>query len=181
MEPEALKKSRIEVSSVDQFPLRERTPADIERQVTQMSPSSPLEELCGAIDAADWLLARAKTIDQLMKQIAMAWIERNGEFDIGEMHYSVGYTSTVKCLNVPQAGHAVLEAAGGDVDRLLEVLVAQPYKHATVRNLIDQRIYGRLFIPHRTGRLINGIPEPLLKCTDKRFLSKPVAQSKEHQ
>jgi hypothetical protein len=150
--------------------LRERTPADIERQVVATRSESSQDELAAAIDAAEWLLARAKTIDHLMKQIAIGWVERNGEFDIGDMHYSVGYSTTMKCLNVPQVAHAVLDSAGGDFNRLLDALVAQPYKHGTVRTLIEKKVYGQLFKPHRTGRLINGIPERILKRTDKRFL-----------
>ena len=80
--------------------LSERTPSDVERQVMGVSAESSLDELSAALDASDWLLARAKTIDRLMKQIAIAWIDRNGEFAIGDMRYSVGFSLTVKCLNV---------------------------------------------------------------------------------
>lgn len=156
--------------------LHERSPGDIERQVVSVSPVSPLDALSAALDAAEWLLSRARTIDALMKQIAMEWIERNGEFDIGDQHYSVGYSTTVKCLDVPQAGHAVLEAAGGDVDQLIAVLVAQPYKHGTVRSLLDQRLYASFFKVTRSGRLVNGVPERVLKRADKRFLPRPVTK-----
>src|SRR5687768_8394554 len=72
--------------------LSERPPSDVERQVMGLSPESSLDELCAALDASDWLLARAKTIDRLMKQIAIAWIDRNGEFAIGDVRYSVGFS-----------------------------------------------------------------------------------------
>ena len=150
--------------------LRERTPAEIECQVMSVSAMSTLDDLCAALDAAEWLLSRARTIDGLMKQIAIAWIDRNGEFEIGDQYYAVGYSTTVKCLDTSQTGHAVLEAGGGDVDRLLSVLIAQPYKHASVRNLLPQKQYGSLFKVIRNGRLVNGTPERVLKRGDKRFL-----------
>jgi hypothetical protein len=150
--------------------LKERTPAYIERQVMEVSVQSELDDLAAALDATDWLLARAKTIDRLMKQIAIAWIDQNGEFNIGEQHYSVGYATTFKCLNIPQTGHAILEAGKGDIDILFALLVSQPFKPASVRNLIDMKLYASLFKAHRTGRLINGVPERLLKRTDARFV-----------
>ena len=119
--------------------LSERTPSDVERQVTGVSAESSLDELSSALDASDWLLARARTIDRLMKQIAIAWIDRNGEFGIGDIRYSVGFSLTVKCLNVPQTGHAVLEAAGGDFNHFMSVLVAQPFRHAAVRDIIGNK------------------------------------------
>lgn len=154
--------------------VKERTPADVERQVMDVSVRSELAELCAALDATDWLLARAKTIDRLVKQIAIAWIDRNGEFDIGDQHYSVGYSTTYKCLNIPQAGHAILEAGKGDIDVLFALLVSQPFKPASVRNLLDMKLYASLFKPHRNGRLINGVPELMLKRTDSRFVPRKI-------
>lgn len=152
--------------------LGERTPSDIERQVMNASPDASLDELSAALDAAEWLLARAKTIDRLIRQIAIDWVDRNGEFNIGDMHYWVGFATAVKCLNVPQTGLAVLEAAAGDMDRLFGVLVAQPFKHASVRDVIDKKIYNSLFTTYRTAKLVNGVPERALKQADKHFLPK---------
>ena len=150
--------------------LTERTPTDIERQVLDVSIESSVEELCAAIDAADWLLARAKEIDRLKKEVGIAWIDHNGEIDFGGARYSVGYSYDVKCLDVPQTGHAVLGAAGGDFDQFLSVLVSQPFKHASVRSFVGTALHDRLFRAHRTGRLVNGVPERTLKRTDTQFL-----------
>lgn len=150
--------------------LRERTPSDIEGQVLAIGSKSTREELFAALNAAEWLIARARSIDRIMKQLAIGWIDENGEFDIGPMHYSVGFSISVKCLNVQQTGRAVLEAAGGEIDRLLSVLVAQPFKYSAVRNCIEKKLYNTLFMPYRSGRLINGVPERLLKRSDPTFV-----------
>src|SRR3954465_15051239 len=93
------------------MPAMERTVADIERQVLAVSVGSSVEELCAAIDASDWLLARAREIERLKKEMGIAWIDHNGEFDFGSAHYSVGYSFDIKCIDVPQTGHAVLNSA----------------------------------------------------------------------
>ena len=169
-EAEFIDDSGDEAANARPLKLRERTPADIEREVMKVSAESSRDELCAALDAADWLFARAKTIDRLMKQIAIGWIDRNGEFDIGDVHYSAGFSLSVKCVDVLQTGQTVLKVAEGDFDRFLSVLVSQPFKHAAVRNIIGKKLHDRLFKAHRTGRLINGVPDRILKHADIRFL-----------
>jgi hypothetical protein len=145
-------------------------PESVEQRVLSVSEESSLDDLCAALDAADWLLARAKRIERLAKQIAVAWIERNGEFDIGNNHYSVGYSYTVRCLDIPQTANAVLQAAAGDLDRLFDVLVAQPFKHGSVRTVIGRPLHDRLFESRRTAALKSGAPQRDLKRTDQRYL-----------
>lgn len=147
-----------------------RTPADIERQVLAVSVSSGAEELMEAIDVADWLLARAQEIDGLKKEVAVAWIDHNGEVDFGGVHYAVGYSIDVKCIDVPQTGHAVLSALAGDFGQFLLTPVAQPFKHGAVRSVVGKSLHDSLFRARRTSRLINGVPERVLKRTDSRFL-----------
>ena len=149
---------------------RERSLSEIEREVLSLANTASLDSLCAALDASDWLLARARTIHHLAKQIAVSWIDSNGEFDIGDIHYSVGYSVAIKCLSVPQTAHAVLDAAAGDLDRLLEVLVSQPFKHASVRSLIGRPLHDKLFAARRTASLKNGVPGRDLKRVDRRFL-----------
>ncbi|CAN5530119.1 hypothetical protein BH09PLA1_BH09PLA1_25150 [soil metagenome] len=148
----------------------DRTPASVEAQVMQINADSPLDELAAAMDAADWMLARAKSIDALMKQLAIAWIDTHGAFIIGDIEYSVGYSTTVKCLDVRQTGHTLLEAVAGDFDQFMTALAAQPFKHGTVKSFIQQKQYASLFRSTRTGRLVHGVPERVLKRTDQRFV-----------
>jgi hypothetical protein len=155
---------------LQQLGTRDRTPGDIERQVLALSVRSTVDELCAAFDAADWLLSRARGIDRLRREVGIAWIEQNGEFDFGDGHYSVGYPLTVRCRDLRQTGHAVLDAAAGDIDQFLAVLVAQPFKHGSVRGVIGKALHDRLFEARRSGRLIRGVPERTLQRTDRRFL-----------
>jgi len=148
----------------------ERTPTFIEAQVIGVTTGSSLDDLAAALDASDCLLGRAKMIDRLVRQVAMNWIDCNGEFDIGPMHYSVGYTTTFKCLDVPQTGHAILSSFGGDLEQVFALLVAQPFKHGSVRRCIDAAMYKRLFRSQRVGRLVNGVPQRVLKCVDPAFI-----------
>jgi hypothetical protein len=150
--------------------LGERTPASIEAQVARINAKSPVEQIAEALNATDWLLARARAIEALMKQVAIDWIDTNGPFTIGDVEHSVGYSTVTKCLNVHQTAHAVLEAVGGDLDQFVHTLSAQPFKPATTRSFIDQKVYASLFKTTRAGRLVRGVPERILKRVDQRFL-----------
>jgi len=146
------------------------SPNVVEAKVMLITPMSSLDELAVGLDAATWLLSRARTIDQMAKSVAMTWIDHNGEFDIGDQHYSVGYSTSVKCLDVPQTAHAVLRASHGDLDALFRFLIAQPFKHGSVRSVIAPPQYTALFKHQRTGRLVCGVPERTLKSVNKKFL-----------
>ena len=152
------------------FAVLQRSPADVERQVLSITVDSSVEELSAALDVADWLLSSARAIDRLKRQAAIDWIDHNGEFEIGELHYSVGYSTTVKCLDVPQTAHAVLRASQGDLDTLFRLLIAQPFKHGSVRSVIAPPQYTTLFKHQRTGRLVCGVPERTLKSINKKFI-----------
>ncbi len=148
----------------------ERTPAEIEQQAFAVTTTSSLDHLCAMLDAADWLLARAKSIHHLAKQKAVEWIEANGEFDIGVMHYSVGHYSTIRCTDTKQCGHALLNHIGGDFDGFLEILVAQPFKSTFARKHLPQLAYSKLFRSTIHTHLVTGLPTKTLKRSDKRFL-----------
>lgn len=142
--------------------LADSTLRQIEQIVCGVSAEDSLEQLCRVIDAADWLAARSKAIHCMAKQIAIAWIERHGEFVVGEMHYRVDYTSVTKCINPKQAALQLLNDVEGDFTTFLEFLVAQPFKHGSVRRVLDADAYQRLFKSTVTSRLVNGVPNRTL-------------------
>lgn len=150
--------------------LSDYPPGRVEQQVCSISRNSPVDDLCAAIDAADWLLGRARSIHQIVTQKAIAWIDANGPFDIGICHYHVGHTTTVNCTNTLGCGHALLDSLGGDLDRFFDVLVAQPYKSGTARSILDQSVYSTMFTVRSTAKLVAGVPQRVLKRTDKRFM-----------
>jgi hypothetical protein len=153
----------------------DRGPRAVERQICAVSPATTVEALCAAIDAADWLLTRAKSIHHLSRQIAINWIENNGEFSIGDMHFRVDYPMTVRCTDPRACGHELLKVLAGDFDSYLQMLVAQPYKHGSVSKVLSTPIYRSFFATKSAARLINGVPERTLKRVDTRFA---VAQTK---
>ena len=143
--------------------LAERTPSVVERQVGSVSRNSSLDDICAMLDAADWLLARAKSIHHIATQKVIEWIQANGPFDIGTIHYDVGHTTTVRCTNLKLCAHELLDCLGGDFEGFLDVLVAQPYKSSTARAILTEPRYRNLFTIKSTFKLIGGAPSRGLK------------------
>ena len=147
----------------------DRSPSTIEQLVLAVDHRSSVDDLSAALDASDWLVGRAKGISELAKRIAIGWIEHNGEFNVGEIRYSVEYPSTTKCVDLHGCGVALLGALGGDFDEFLNFLSAQPYKYGSVASVLEKPVYRSFFATKSAARLINGVPERTLKRTDERF------------
>ena len=148
----------------------ERTPRAVERLVNRVGVDSSLEEVMTALDAAEWLAARSKLILTIAKKATVLWIEQNGEFAIGPLRYSVGVTTTTKCVDVPRCAVALIHAVSGDVEAFSKVLIANPYKYGTARSLLDRTTYGSLFHVSSASRLVNGVPERTLIRSDPTFV-----------
>lgn len=148
----------------------DRSPRVIEQQVLKISPASSVDDLSAALDAADWLISRAKAIYAISRQMAIHWIDQNGDFNIGDTNYSVGYSTSTKCLNIPVCGQELLKAFGGDFDRYQEALVAQPFKPGYAKRVLDQAIYRSVFRTSSNAKLVNGVPQRILNRTDSRFV-----------
>jgi hypothetical protein len=160
-----------DMPSVELARATDRSPREVEREVISVSVDSTQDQLAQALDSADWLLSRAKAIKQLINQIAIAWIDRHGEFEIGNLRYSVTYSTTTKVRNIHQCGHTLLTRLNGDLDQLFDTLVAQPYKPGTSKRILDKKEFSSLFMTKLAGRLVNGVPDRQLHRADKRFLS----------
>jgi hypothetical protein len=143
--------------------LSDYPPSRVEQQVCAISRNSPVDDLCAALDAADWLLGRARSIHQIATQKAIEWIDHNGEFSIGDQQYSVGVNTTVRCVNTRQCGHRLLECLNGDLDGFFDLLVAQPFKSGSARRVLPDPAYRDLFVTKRASRLVSGVPDRVLK------------------
>lgn len=154
------------------FTERSSTVRSIERQITLIGRRSSLDDLAAALDASEWLLSRAKTIRELAKLRAIEWIEQNGSFCIGPIEYTIGYTTTTRCMDVIGVATAVLNASGGDLHSLLNLLVSQPYKHGSVRRVISEPDFRSLFETRRSSSLKTGEPTKALQQRDRRFTSR---------
>jgi hypothetical protein len=148
------------------------TPNEIERQLLAVTKSAPSDELAAALAASEWLMSRAKAIRELCFQIAIAWIEQNGDLVIGPIRYRVTYFTATRCKNKVETANAVLEKLGGDLDAMFAALISQPFKPGHVREILEADVFNSLFSTQRVGRLVDGVCQQSLQRIDERFVPK---------
>jgi hypothetical protein len=100
----------------------------------------------------------------------IAWINEHGEIIDGEMRYYVGSATTRKCVDVPKAFRACIEASGGDLDAVLVVLSSGAFKGAAACKLLGDKA-GEHFVTNVDTVLETGKPRKVLKSVNQKFLN----------
>jgi len=145
------------------------TIARIENRLIGLSPEIGADDVLAWLDLTSVLLSRAKEIRRTLEQFAVAWITQNGPIEFGDTKYTVGDEKVVKCVDIPGCARRVLEACGGDLDRMCAYLASSPFKYGSVRSLIGDDAFARVFSTEYRPKLVDGRPQKQLIRTDKRF------------
>ncbi len=82
----------------------------------------PEVEVQSWLNLSSVLTARVKLIRQRIEQIAIKHIETHGPIVSGDLEYTVGYRSEVKCIDRQRTLDFILEASGGDLGSIVDYL-----------------------------------------------------------
>ena len=119
------------------------------------------------------LVARLKEIVKELSASAeagaIAWIQANGEFQEGSVRYYVAANKTTKCPDQRAALEAVLEAGGGDLDKLAEMLASGAFKPGACRKFLPPEKFAALFVTTETADLKEGVAKPRLQVVNTEF------------
>jgi hypothetical protein len=129
-----------------------------------------LDDCAAALAAVEALERRAKQLKASLEDALIAHIRATGQdLVIGEIRYYAGHRKSVKCLDVPATFDAAVEAAGGDLGRVLnECLASDALKPGAVKALIGDEAFGRLYRVEVREELGEGKPRKrLLKVNDR--------------
>lgn len=105
-----------------------------------------------------------------LKAALVAWVEKNGEVTRGDVRYYVGTEKRTKCIDQKGTLTAVLDATGGDVDRLVDCLAAGAFKSGATSRVLDEDTYSKLFKTEEVKDLKTGKPKRVLVAADPRFM-----------
>lgn len=137
-----------------------------------------IEQLSATIDAMDCLKAATKELSARFNEAMIEHLQEHGEFTIGHRRYYLGVKKTTKCANPKATVQRILEVTGGDLDKVLECLVAQPFKPGATRTLLDGDTIG-LFEERIEQEVREGKPtgkaKREVKVFDTRFKSPQMA------
>jgi hypothetical protein len=118
---------------------------DLEAAIVFLGEDSPVDALLTQRNAVDSIKVAVKGLDELMGQKMLEWLRKNGNIDAGPVKYILSRSKSEKCQKVAETVNAVYKAAQGDESKLVECLVAQPFKPAATRKTIGEEQYAQLF------------------------------------
>ena len=154
------------------------TVAEVERRVTVLAPPAmTADEVAYWLDLSAVLVARAKEVRRAVETATLAWIEANGPLDVGEVRYTAGTATTVRCLDASRCAELVLAAVGGDLGELVAYLRSDPWRYGSVRQLLGDDVFVTVFRAEQRTKLVEGrAAQRQLIRTDGRFVRRKEAR-----
>lgn len=126
------------------------------------APNATAEDFLTALDTEAALKAIVREYGDRLKEAAIEYINKHGPVETVTTRFYVGNKRTTRCRDTERAVRAILEATGGDFDRMMGCLASQPLKHGECRSVLGND-WGRHFEVVETPDLKTGKPQKELK------------------
>jgi hypothetical protein len=138
--------------------------AEIQREMS-------VEQIAAVWNRLDTMKAAIRQAQDRIEQGMIEWIQQHGPVVIGDVRFYVGPKKATRCTDIAGALNALLVAVAGDVDQLVHVLAAQPFKHGAARDVLAGE-FDLYFETTEQPDLKEGKPAKQLQRVDTRFLPK---------
>lgn len=103
-------------------------------------PDMTPEEVLILYEQAAFMAQQLKALRDELKDAMVEYIREHGEINAGNsVRYVVGTEKRTKCRDRKALLHALLEACGGDLDRLGECLASDAFKHGACRKVLEDQ------------------------------------------
>lgn len=132
-------------------------------------PAGTAEDCARAIEALKVLQDVVKERRALLEAALIDWIELNGELEINDNRYWVGPDKDEKCRDKKKTLYYTLDSTGGDLDAVVDYMVAQPWKPGALKPVLKER-WDECFEVLIRDKLKEGKPQKRLQQTNTRFL-----------
>lgn len=124
------------------------------------------------------VLTKLDTIKRMEKEMRdtfkarmLSWILTNKkDITIGTKRYYAGTRKETKCRDRAYTLDQLLQAAGGDVGVVADVLCADPFKPATARLVLSVDEWAKCFNVEAKVKLLDGKPTKEVLDADERFI-----------
>ncbi len=141
---------------------------------TLLSVDATQDRVLELYELVQGIKQRIQTIDADLKAAMIEWINANGQIQYGTKRFYVGTKkTTVNTSNTLAIVNAVLNASGGDIEPVVNAMVANPFKKSATQEILGDQ-WGEHFevvdVPDLCEGKATGKPVKELKIADKRFL-----------
>jgi hypothetical protein len=110
----------------------------------------------------------AKDCRSQFEKLAVEWIDKNGEIEDGSVRWYVGKERKTKCVDVAGTVRAILDATGGDLERVAACLSSDPFKPASTLAMLREAggpEPSDLFVTTEVMDMKEGKPKRSMKST----------------
>jgi hypothetical protein len=147
---------------------------EIQKVVLGVVAESSPDDVAHALMVVDGLMQRAREIRADLESRVLAWIKEPGEITVGDTRDYAGVESDVKCRNKSLTLEKLLQATGGDLERVAELLSADPYKHGACRTVFEESgdgtTWNDCFERRQREVLKDGVVSKKLIKVNERFI-----------
>lgn len=143
---------------------------DILAQVANLSPDATQDEVLDVLGRIAAAKDAIRELGSMAEEAAIQWIEANGDIEVGDVRYYVGTNRTTKCTDTRATMEAALNATGGDIDAMCELLSSGAWKPGACRKTLSPDDFDMLFTTSETLDLKTGKPKRGLQRVDQRFI-----------
>lgn len=150
--------------------------APLRDAVLGLSPTEKGDALVYVRGAVKVAYQRLREIGNLLDEQLLAWMDANGDLIVDEQtRLYIGTKKTVKCRDVGACLAALEEAAGGEIEKVVECLSSSAWKHGACRQLLGPEKYEKCFAETveqdvKTGKPIKAI------CESNQYTQKRINQ-----
>jgi len=134
-----------------------------EAAVAALGPQSDAEAFAEAMDLVDGLAQRVRELREAHRRRAVEWLETHGSYRDERRVVTLTPKRTVRLRDVERALSDAIEATGGDVGALSEMIASNGVKHGAFRRVVGEEAFVRSFDEERdeTVKVISARPVDL--------------------
>lgn len=103
------------------------------------------DHVAAALDEVAALKSRVKEIESDVETAAAAFVTANGPVRMGNIEWRMSQVKSIKCNDIKNAVGALLDATGGDLDKLTECISSNGIKHGAARTVLGEAVFASHF------------------------------------
>ncbi len=151
----------------------------ITKAVLEITPDAPADQIAAVKNMVDRLGEVARDVKHQFEEQCIARIQASGDVPLGDgRRLYVGVEKVTKSIDNGKTLEALLNATGGDVQAIAQLLSSQPYKHGACRAILGDN-WDEVFITEEKADLKTGAVKEKLLVFDPTFTKRPTPQLQE--
>ena len=139
-------------------------------ELLEIDTESDREDVLRAIDTMALLKDRIKELATDFDTALLDWINANGDLKHETKRWYVATVRKTKCRDKMSTLNALFNLCNGDMGRVCEYLAASPFKHGSIKDLMDDpKMYAEHFDIIEQQDVKTGKPKKKVQVVDSRF------------